>query len=82
MSILQYIRYFVIGLIPFSIIIIIINAIINYGFAIALNYIDVIFGIIVLAYLTIIYEEFGTTVVIYGIALTGLIMFAWLRETY
>lgn len=29
-----------------------------------------------------IYEEFGTTVVIYGIALTGLIMFAWLRETY
>jgi len=53
MSILQYIRYFVIGLIPFSIIIIIINAIINYSFAIALNYIDVIFGIIVLAYLTV-----------------------------
>jgi len=29
-----------------------------------------------------IYEEFGTTIAICGIALTGLIMFAWLRETY
>ena len=52
MSILQYIRYFVIGLIPFSIIIIIINAI-SYGCSIALDYINIIFGIIVLAYLTV-----------------------------
>ena len=29
-----------------------------------------------------IHEEFGTTIAICGIALTGLIMFAWLRETY
>ncbi len=48
MSILQYIRYFVIGLIPFSIIIIIINAI-SYG----PDYINIIFGIIMLAYLTV-----------------------------
>jgi len=52
MSILQYIRYFVIGLIPFSIIIIIINAI-SYGCSIALDYIDIIFGIIALAYLIV-----------------------------
>lgn len=52
MSILQYIRYFVIGLIPFSIIIIIINAI-SYGFSIAPDYINIIFGIIMLAYLTV-----------------------------
>ena len=38
--------------------------------------------ILIYAGLIKIYEEFGTTVVIYGIALTGLIMFAWLRETY
>ena len=51
MSILQYIRYFVIGLIPFSIIIIIINAI-SYGCSIAPDYINIIFGIIALAFLT------------------------------
>jgi hypothetical protein len=50
--ILQGIRYFIIGLIPFSIIIIIINAI-SYGFSIAPDYINIIFGIIVLAYLTV-----------------------------
>lgn len=52
MSILQYIRYFVIGLIPFSIIIIIINAI-SYGCSIVPDYINIIFGIIVLAYLIV-----------------------------
>ncbi len=52
MMILQGIRYFIIGLIPFSIIIIIINAI-SYGFSIAPDYINIIFGIIVLAYLTV-----------------------------
>ncbi len=52
MIILQGIRYFIIGLIPFSIIIIIINAI-SYGFSIAPDYINIIFGIIVLAYLTV-----------------------------
>ena len=50
--ILQGIRYFIIGLIPFSIIIIIINAI-SYVCSIALDYINIIFGIIVLAYLTV-----------------------------
>ena len=52
MMILQGIRYFIIGLIPFSIIIIIINAI-SYVCSIALDYINIIFGIIVLAYLTV-----------------------------
>ena len=40
-----------IGLIPFSIIIIIINAI-SYGCSIAPDYINIIFGIIALAFLT------------------------------
>ena len=52
MMILQGIRYFIIGLIPFSIIIIIINAI-SYGCSIAPDYINIIFGIIVLAYLIV-----------------------------
>ena len=52
MSILQYIRYFVIGLIPFTVIITIMSAI-NYGCSIAPDYINIILGIIALAYLIV-----------------------------
>ena len=50
MTILQYIRYFVIGLIPFTVIITIMSTI-NYGCSIAPDYINIILGIIALVFL-------------------------------
>jgi hypothetical protein len=61
MSILQYIRYFVIGVIPLTAIVIIMNAI-AYGCTIAPDYISIILGIIVLAYLVAFIIIIGTII--------------------
>lgn len=50
MSILRYIRYFVIGVIPLTAIVIMMNAI-EYGCTIAPDYINAIFGVLTLVFL-------------------------------
>ena len=61
MSILQYIRYFVIGVIPLTAVVIIMT-VIAYGCTVAPDYISIILGIIVLAYLVAFIIIIGTII--------------------